>query len=112
MRMRTRPCPVYLPDMSNTQKRTVRKRWQGHLDAWLLEHDAVYMSNISNCVERVAKGAMTREGFAKTRKTLIERSLRRGHALLTDSMHNAAVADYWKQEYRDAKKYPEMEVCS
>ena len=92
----TKPCPVYLPEMSKSQKKRAKSRWDSHWEAWRLEHDPLFITNLTNARKNLERGIVTKVGFLEARKTLAQRSLSRGR---WGRPHwNQALAEYWKKE--------------
>ena len=92
----TGPCPVYLPEMSKSQKKRAKVRWDTHWDAWRLEHDPLFINSLINARKNLERGLINNKGFLEARKTLAQRSLSRGR---WGRPHwNQALAEYWKKE--------------
>ena len=93
---RTRPCPVYLPEMSKSQKKRAKVRWDTHWKSWRLEHDPLYLKSLANSLKNLERGLISSKGFLDARKEQMGRSLSRGR---WGRPHwNKALAEYWKKE--------------
>lgn len=92
----TRPCPVYLPEMSKSQKKRAKIRWDTHWMSWRLERDPLYIKSLTSSLNNLERGLISNKGFLDARGKSIGRSLERGR---WGRPHwNQALAEYWVKE--------------